>query len=283
VIKRIIARPFFNLSKLLILYFLFQALVFDVIFHFFFFFIFLFLLKNLFERRVIYKSFTLPLKVYAIFLLIIASTAGFILPYFSHQLIEKSQKTRDIVRHFELLNKAEYVNSLDAQVHYLKGIALFHYFRESNNLESFYSALKQLKEAQRLNPYLIDTYRLESDIYTDLFQKKINYMGLCADMTAPLTAAEQYDPLNPFIKLRKAEIFLRFNLKEEARKEVLEALALEPEYVAALYFLQSNFDYFEEGIFEKRIARIKEKGDQYQPERGTYLYELFKIPIEKGR
>lgn len=281
--KRIISLPFFNLSTLLILYLLFQAFVFDVIFHFFFFFIFLFLVKNLFEQQVIYKSFTLPLKVYGIFLLVFAFIVAFLCPYFSQRLTGQSQKTTDIVTRFNLLNKAESLNSLDAQVHYLKAISLFHYFSETTNLESFYSALEKLKKVQQLNPYFIDAYLLESDLYTHLLQEKMNYVGLSEDMTAPLTAAEQYDPSNPFIKLRKAEIFLHFDFKEKARREALKALELEPDYAAALFFLQRNFKYFmDEGAFEKRIARIREKGDQYRPEPGTYLYKLFEIPT-KGR
>lgn len=278
-VKRIVSLPLFNLSTLLILYLLFQALVFDVIFHFFFFFIFLFLLKNLFEQQLIYKSFTLPLKVSCIFLLVLTFTAGYLLPYFSQSLAGKSLKTNDLVARFNLSNKAGYLDPLDADIHYLKAVALFHYFKETTNLESFYSAVESLKKVQQLNPYFIDAYWVESDLYAHLLQENVNNAGLREEITAPLAAAEQYDPSNPFLKLRKAEIYLRFDFKEEARQEAIKSLELEPDYVMALYFLQVNFNYFpDEGTFEQRIARIREKANQYQPEPGTYLYKLFEIP-----
>ena len=278
-IRRIISVSFSNLSTILILYLLFQALVFDIIFHLFFFFIFLFLLKCLFERQLIYKNFRLPLKVYCSFLLIFAFTAGYLLPYVSHLFMEKSQKTTDIVAGFNLLGRAEYMAPLDAKVHYLKALSLYHYFRKTTNFESFYSALEQLKKAQRLNPYFINTYWLESDLYLHLLEENVNYSGLSEEITAPLTTAEQYAPLNPFLKLRKADIYLRFDLKEDARQEALKALELEPDYAAALFFMQRNFNYFpNEGDFEKRIACIREKAGQYQSEPGTYLYKLFEIP-----
>ncbi|MCX6580602.1 MAG: O-antigen ligase family protein [Candidatus Aminicenantes bacterium] len=280
-VKRIVSLPLFNLSTLLILYLLFQALVFDVIFHFFFFFIFLFLLKNLFEQQLIYKSFTLPLKVNCIFILVITFTAGYLLPYFSHGLAEKSQKTQDIVARFNLSNRAGYLDPLDADIHYLKAVSLYHYFNKTTNLESFYSALENVKKVQRLNPYFIDAYWLESDLYAHLLQENVSNEGLREEITAPLAAAERYDPSNPFLKLRKAEIDLRFDFKVEARQEAIKSLELEPDYAMALYFLQRNYNYFpDEGAFETRIARIREKAAQYRPEPGTYLYKLFEIPMD---
>ncbi|MDQ1350722.1 MAG: hypothetical protein QG657_1024 [Acidobacteriota bacterium] len=280
-VKRILSLPLFNLSTLLIIYLLFQALVFDVIFNIFFFFIFLFLLKDLFEQQLIYKNFTLPLKVHCIFFLVVIFTAGYLLPYFSLSLAEKSLKTNDLVTRFNLSGKAGYLDPLSADVHYIKAQCLFHYFKETANLESFYSAVESLKKVQRLNPYFIDAYWLESDLYAQLLRKNVNYAGLPEGITAPLASAERYDPANPFLKLRKAEIYLRFDLKEEARQEAIKSLELEPDYAMALYFLQRNFNHFADaGVFEVRIAHIREKAAQYRPEPGTYLSKLFEMPME---
>ena len=79
--------------------------------------------------------------------------------------------------------------------------------------------------------------------------------------------------------MRKAEIHLRFGRKPEARQAALQALALEPDYAAALYFLQEQFHHFGDGgDFEKRIATVREKAAAVKPEPGTYLYKLFQIP-----
>jgi O-antigen ligase len=281
--KKIFSSSLFNLSKLLLLYLLFQAFVFNLIFHIFFFFIFLFLLKNLFEQDLplTHKSFTLNLKTYYIFLLVFAFMVGHLLPYLSHGLVSRANKTPDTKTRLYLLNKAAYLDPLDADIHYLKALSFHRDFKETAHLGSFYSALESLKKAQWLNRYLINAYGLESDLYYHMLQENMNYSGLPVEIIRPLAEAEQYDPLNPFIKLRKAELYLQFNRMQEARQEALQALELEPDYAAALYFLHKHFHYFpENSAFEHRMDRIREKIERYQPEDDTYLDKLFKIPGE---
>ncbi len=280
-IRKIFFSSLFNLSKLLILYLLFQAFVFNVIFHVFFFFIFVFLLKNLFEQQLTHKSFTLNLKAYFTFLSVFVLLAAYLLPFLSFRLVEKANKSRDItiIARYQLLTDAAYLNPLNHAVHYYKAAALFSYFKETGNLNAFYSALDNIKQAQRLNRYYIEAYRLESDLYNVLPQKNLSYTGLHQEIIAPLAKTEQYDPLNPFIKLRKAEIHFRFHHTREARAEALEALALEPDFVAALYFLQRNFNYFPDaGAFDMRIDKIRQKAETLQVEPGTYLYKLYLKP-----
>lgn len=287
--KKIFSSSLFNLSKLLVLYLLFQAFVFNLIFHIFFFFIFLFLLKNLFEQDLplTHQSFTLNLKTYYVFLLVIAFMAGHLLPYLSHGLAAGANKAPDIQTRVDLLNKAAYLNPLDATIHYLKAESFYRDFKETAHLESFYSALASIKKAQRLNRYFMKTYWLESDLYNlynHLLPADVNYAGLYEEIIRPLAEAGQYDPLNPFIKLRKAELCLQFNHLPAARQEALQALELEPDYAAALYFLHKHFHYFpEDGAFERRIKQVREKAARYRPEPGTYLYELFKTPNDTGK
>lgn len=280
-IKKIFFSSLFNLSKLLILYFLFQALLHDFIFDIFFFFIFIFLLKNLFENRLTYKSFSINLKTYSIILLVVPLFIGYLFPYLSQRFVEKAQRQKNIniMTRFHLLKKAGYLNPLDAAVYYKKAELLYHYYKRSTNLESFYSALDNVKKAQRLNRYYIKAYLLESDLYRHLLQKNLAYAAIHEEIIAPLVRAEQYAPQDPFIKLQKADIYLRFNHMESARQEALKALELEPGYVSALYFLQRNFHYFpDENAFNSRIDKILDRASQIKPMPGTYLYELFKAP-----
>ena len=280
-IKKIFFSSLFNLSKLLILYFLFQALLHDFIFDIFFFFIFIFLLKNLFENRLTYKNFSINLKTYYIILLVVPLLIGYLFPYLSQRLVEKAQteKNISIMTRFHLLKNAGYLNPLDAAVYYKKAELLYHYYKTSTNPDSFYSALDNVKKAQRLNRYYIKAYLLESDLYRHLLQKNLAYAAIHEEIIAPLARAEQYAPQNPFIKLQKAEVYLRVNHMQLAREEALKALELEPGYVSALYFLQRNFHYFpDKNDFKSRIDKILDRASQIKAEPGTYLYELFKVP-----
>ncbi len=281
--KKIFSSSLFNLTKLLILYLLFQAFLIDLIFHVFFFFIFIFLLKNLFENRLTHKSFTLNLKTYYTFLLVVTLLFGYLLPYISQRLVKKAEKDQNIVSRYNLLKKAGFLNPLDQDIHNLKALLLCSYFKKSANLESFYSALASLKKVQRLNKYFKNAYLLESDLYMQMQQKNPGYAGIHEEILAPLAKAEQYAPLDPFIKLQKAEIYLRFNHMQSAREEALKALELEPDYVSALYFLQRNFNYFpDKNTFKSRIDKIRDKASQIKPKPGTYLYALFKTPGKSG-
>lgn len=277
--RKLFSSSLFNIFKILILYLLFQAFLFNLTFHPFFFFIILFLLKNLFQEQPHHTTFTTSLKAWSTFLLILVLTAGYILPYYSLSRVRESHRERNVISSFNRLQSAIFFNPLDANLYYLKANNLLHYFKQSLNLEAFYSALESLKTARRLNRHDVRFYLLESDFYLSLWEHQFSYDGLSREILRPLEQAEVVDPLNTFLKLRKAEIYLRFNHPEAARQEALKALELEPEYVAALYFLQRNFQYFDDdSVFRERVNKILKKAEKIQPKPGTYLYDLYRVP-----
>jgi tetratricopeptide (TPR) repeat protein len=205
--------------------------------------------------------------------------AGYLFPWIADGLIKKSQKAAHPVEAFSLLKKAGYLNPLDQNIHYLKAFSLYNYFKKTSSLEAFYDAVNHLKKAQRLNKYFINAYLLESDLYLGLLKKKIKYVSMDEEIIEPLEKAEVYAPVDPFIKLNKARIYLEFNKNVQAKKEALKAVNLEPEFVAALYFLQRNFNYFgDEKTFKQKINKILDKAEQLKPEPGHYLYRLYEIP-----
>lgn len=268
-----------NISKILILYLLAQAFFFNILFNGFFFFIFLFLLKNLLEGSVTFKSFSSRLKLFLSGLVIFVLIAGYLFPWMSDGLIKKSQKAAHRVEEFSLLKKAEYLNPLDQNIYFLKALSLYNYFRQTSSLEAFYDAVNLLKKTQRLNKYFINAYLLESNLYLELIKKNIKYVSMEEEMIAPLEKAEVYAPVNPFIKLTKARIYFEFNKNQQAKEEAIKAITLEPEFVAALYFLQRNFNYFgDEKNFKEKIKKILDKAKQLKPEPGHYLYRLYDVP-----
>jgi tetratricopeptide (TPR) repeat protein len=280
-IRKMVSSSRLNLSMLLVLYLLFQAFLFDVVFDLFFFFLFIFFLKNLFEERLTHQSFSLNLKAAYSFLLVVFFLAAYLLPYLSYGLVKKAGKSDQIVTRYNLLIKAAYLNPIDHNVFYLKSESLFLFFEKTSNLESFYSALADLKKAQRLNPYFIHAYLLESDLYRQFARKGLGYETIYEEIVAPLAAAEQYAPLDPFIKLRKAEIYLQFDRRAQAKEEALRALKLEPDFVAALYFLHHNFRYFvDDAAFKERIDTIMEKVSRLETkiQSNPYLSNLYSKP-----
>jgi len=278
--KRIFSSPFPGISAILLLYLLFQAFLFNILFSYFFFFILLFLLKDMLEQEkdITFRSFTLKFKTFLSFLLICVWLVGFFFPWQSEIYIEKSKKSTDLVNSFNSLKKAQFFNPFNKNIYQLKATLLYEYFKETANLESFYAALGNVKTVERLNPYYLEAYLMEFDLYREIFQQKMASISI-EEIIDPLKRAETIEPFNPFIKLTKARFYLNFDYKEKAEQEALKALELEPEFAAALYFMQSNFNYFHDTtIFQKKMEHIAQKHKALHPVPGSYLDKLFQLP-----
>ncbi|MGE5340204.1 MAG: O-antigen ligase family protein [Candidatus Omnitrophota bacterium] len=278
-LRKLVSSSWFDINLMLLLFILFQAFFFNVLFNGFFIFLFLFLLKNLLEEQVTFKSFSRQFKASVVCLFVIIFTAGYLFPWLSGQWTARADRSTNPVRVYSLLNNAGYVNPLDHRIHYLKALSLYRYFKRNANLDAFSEAINRLKSSQRLNRYYIPAYLLEADLFLELLEKKVKYVGMEDEILPALETAEIYAPFNPFIKLTKAELYLAFNRPEQAKQEALNALRLEPEYVAALYFLQRHFQYFgNEATFSANIHAIRAKAKALNPEPGHYLYRLYDIP-----
>jgi len=279
ILRKIFSSSLFNISKIIILYLLFNAFLFNIMFHTFFFFMFIFLLKNLFEENISFKSINGNFKLIFSLLLIFIFLVGYFVPYISNNLIERSKKSKNIIEAFKLLKGSEYLNPLDYRVYYRKSLLHYNYFERKSDLDSFSYALKSIKKVQILNKYFIESYLLESDLFLEILKKQLKYVSMDKEIIAPLIKAEFYAPFNPFIKLKKAEIYFEFNKKNLAKREAMKALELEPEFISALYFLHNRFNYFSnKEKFEIRINKILAKAKKLDYQKATYLYNLFKVP-----
>ncbi len=281
IFRKIFSSSLFDITKILLLYLLFQAFFFNILFHLFFLFLFIFLAKILFEQELFFKSFHLPAKFISIFSLLFLFAICYLLPLLSNMSIEKAKKSDHPVETINLLKKAAYLNPLNIEPLYLEAYYSMNYFKQTADLEYFGRSLESIKKAQRLNRHFTPAYILESDIYYSLFDRfKSGYVSV-EEIVSPITKAEKFAPYDPFIKLHKAEVFLQFGRKEAAKKAAFSALEVEPDFISALYFLQRNFNYFkDESIFQAKLKQIKEKIKRVSRAPGTYLYELYKIPGE---
>ena len=109
----------------------------------------------------------------------------------------------------------------------------------------------------------------------------MHYPGLSEEIISPLEQLEKIDPFNPFIKMEKAHILLKFNNRESAKREAVRAIELEPKYISALHFLQKHFNYFgEDELFNNKIRQILNSTSSWEKRGSQYLDALIKLPPE---
>lgn len=281
ILRRILKGPLFNISKILILYLLFQAFFFNIIFQTFFFFLFIFLLKTLFKGKTDFHSNSNFFRYISVMILAIIIFTGYIFPYYSELMIERSTKKKDLVTVFDSLEKAEKFNRMNVSTYYYKSVLLLSQFKKTSDPVYFYSALDNVKSIMKINPYYSKAYFLESDIFRSIFEKGMRYPGLMNEIISPLGRLEQIDPFNPFIKMEKAHLLLKFNKKQMAKKEAVRAAILEPKFISALYFLHKNFSYFGSGDkFIKKVRNILNSSSGWGKRDSPYLNALIKTPPE---
>ncbi len=281
--RKTFSRPRFELGKMLLLFLVFQMLFFNLVFNPTFFFILLFVLKTVFEEKAHFRSVSLFQKTFYAFFLLLLWIGFYLLPSVSALLIQRSRHEPSAVRAFRELNLASLADPLNDRIVYEKALMLSNFFRQTGSLESWTAALDCLKRAEKLNPGFIDGDILESNLYLAVLHRNATYPGLADEIIAPLVRAERYDPFNPFLKLKKAVVYLAFGHTAPAREEAFRALAIEPEFVSALYLLHGEFGYCpDEREFSRRIDRITEKGRKLNLRPDSYLFNLFRIPARGG-
>ncbi len=279
IFRKILRGPLFNISKILILYLLFQALFFNIIFQTFFFFIFIFLLKTLFKGEIDFQSNSAIIRFMSILILIIVIFIGYIFPYYSEILVRRSAKQSDLAKIFTQLNKAEALNKMNISPYYYRAVLLLGEFKKNSDPEVIYSAMENTRSIFRINPYYNKAYFLESDIFRSILEKGLQYPGLEEEILSPLNKLEKIDPYNPFIRIEKAHFFLRFGKPKQAKAEALRALELEPKFISAIYFLHKNFNYFgNTAIFMSKIKSVLNSTSKWHERNSQYLNSLIKIP-----
>jgi len=281
ILREILKGSLFNISKILILYLLFQSLFFNIIFQTFFFFLFIFLLKTIFKSEIYFQSNSTIMKLISISILMIIIFTGYIFPYYSELLASRAIAQKDLVSIFNSLNKAGKFNRLNLRPYDYRARLLLEQFRKTSDPVYLYSALDNVKSIKKINPYFSKAYFLESDIFRTILEKGMHYQGLSEEIISPLEQLEKIDPFNPFIKMEKAHIMLKFNKHGSAKTEAIKAIELEPKYISALYFLQKHFNYFEkEELFNNRIRQILSSTSDWEKRNSQYLDALIKLPPE---
>ena len=277
--RRIGSRPVARLPKIVLLYFLFQALWFNVVFLFLFFFLGLFFIRDLWRGEQTFFSMTPLFRAVAGGFLLWIFVAGYVLPLVSDTFLARAQEGGDPVSVSRWLEKAANANPLNPAVPIAQARLIYEYFTRSDDLQAFSLGLDRLEQAGRLNRHHLAPYLLKIDFYQHLLNRGLKYRALEQELLAAVRGARETAPFNPFLCLLEAEIRLEFGDAAAAEKAARRALDLEPDYVGALYFLHRHFGHIaEESEFQRNIGSIRAKAEAYEPPPGSYLHNLFEIP-----
>jgi hypothetical protein len=271
----------FDLPKILLAFLLLQMLFFNFIFNFFFLLVFLFLLYSFFWRRLLFVSLAPAFKIFFSGLLFLIFITFYLFPFFADRLLQTATAEKNITRRFALLNRAALYSPFDERLPLARAQILRGFFKATANLEAWEAAWKDSRVAQRLDRNSSEACILEAGLFQDILEKRIMYPALAEEILAPLRRAEKLEPFNPFLKLQQALILREFGRSREARSKALAALELEPEYVAALFFMrQLAGSPTGDAVFQERIARIQTKAKALRAKPGSYLYDLYRLPVK---
>ncbi len=276
-----------SLAGWLLAFLLAQMLLFNFVFHYFFFSIFLLLLKDFYSAGRRFVAVRSGLRIFVSGLVAFALLVLYLLPFFADRSLTNAARENDIVRRFDLLKKAARFSPLDARPPLAKA-SLLRAFAVPRSDRAFPAvveesawadALENVRLAQRLDGNGIAALLLEAELFMDLRGSAKGCPALADEVLAPLRRAEALAPFNPFLKLRQATVLQEFGRSAAARERARAALDLEPDYAAALVFLQHlEGKPADDPALDARLAVIRKKAERLRARPGSYLFKLHRVP-----
>jgi hypothetical protein len=278
-IKAMLSPPGFGLPRLLLAFLLIQMLLFNLVFNFFFLLAFFLLLKDFFPARQRFVSLQAGARLFLSGLLVLVLVTLYVLPYAATRCLDAAAKEKDITRRFDLLRRAELLSPLDERPSLAKVDVLRVFAAKTGSIAAWTDAWENARRSQRLNRNSVEALVMESELFREFLGKKIGYPALAEEVLAPLRRAGELSPFNPFLKLQQAALLREFGRISEARRQAQAALDLEPDYVMAIVFIH-ELDALpaDDPVLHERIARIGEKAARLHVRRGSYLFNLFRLP-----
>jgi O-antigen ligase len=273
-ILKIFQKDRFHINKILLLYLLIQAFLYNLLFLPFFLLLVLILIKQLWNDRCSFISMDWKARSMLILFLVIVFGRFYALETLVDREMVHFKKTGEIAH----LNRAMQWSPLNAHLYVQKANALLEDLKKTMDLTIWLNAHHAAKQAQKLNKWLLAAYQTEVALLME-FDKQ-NQTSLLAkdEILKPLFAAEYQFPLNPFLKLQIAEIYYLHNDLQSAKIKAWQALQVEPNYVRALYFLHTNFQYLKDDDFFNKIQAIQKIALTPAYQKNGYLKKLFEIP-----
>ncbi|MBN1197443.1 MAG: O-antigen ligase family protein [Candidatus Aminicenantes bacterium] len=284
VARRLRARSILHQSGPAVLYLLFQAFLFNLLFLLPFLLLSLFLLGDWIESPHTYQSPTPALRLVLAAFLFLLIIFGYILPFLSNHHLEAARNEADFIKAANHARAAARLTPLAPEPHLLLADLHTRFDEVSPSLLILANARYHLQRARRLNPYSAETSLLEARLLERSIQRDLKYAGLESEIISCLDRARDAAPLNPFIRMHRARIRFEFNHDEAAAGEARAALELEPRFLEARVFLQRYFPQpNSEAEFVREVSAILELRQRKHLRPGSYLHELFSLPpAERG-
>jgi tetratricopeptide (TPR) repeat protein len=269
----------------LLLAFLLQMGLINFIFQPLFLFLFFLILKFYLEPGASFRRVRTHEKLLVSFLLLFALLFCYLLPFLSQGELRKAAQERDLNQKLALLQRAARLDPLNSEPYRERARLLFDYCRYKGEFATaaWRDAARSLEQALRQNPLQTDLYLLRSDLYLLGHSRIPQAAEVSAAIENSLAAALANEPRNVFVWMRSALTFTYLGKMGAARESALRALEMEPDFGAALIFLQARFRHLPEKEFRERISRIREKILRFRPQPGSYLANLWSLATLQPR
>jgi O-antigen ligase len=277
-IRRLLTPPCLEPGKVLLAFLLAQMLLFNFIFHFPFLILFLLLLKNMFASRPKIVSFRPEKRLFVSAALVALLALLYVLPHLADRCLGQASREPDLVRRFRLLQRAAFLSPLDERAPLAKARLLGDFARIRPDANAWSEAVACARQCQRLDNNNVAALLLEAELFYHALAGGGRYPAQAGEILEPLRRAEALAPFDPFLRLRQALVLRDFGFEDEARRQLRAALALEPDFAAALVLLhrlQGGRD--DDPDLRERVARIRAKADRLRARPGSYLFNLHRI------
>ena len=279
VFRRLIRKGFAHRSGAAVLYLLFQAFLFNILFHPAFFLIFLYLLDDWIDAPQSFHSSTplMKLSLTAFFPLILLFS--YIFPAMSHHQLNASRSAPDFMQAFRSGRLAARITPLALEPQAQLASLFRRYYSKTHSPAALVEARYHLQRAHQLNPYFSEAPLAEASLLETLITRNMKYAGLEQEILRCLERARAAAPLDPFIRLHQARIHLEFHHPRQAAEEAARALELEPRCLEALVFIQRHFpSEMELNEFRSRVREVLTVRKRTQALSSSYLDQLFSLP-----
>jgi O-antigen ligase len=278
-IRRFLSPPWPGMAQWLLAFLLAQMLLFNFVFQFFFLVVFLLLLRDLFQTGRSFVALRPGTRLLASSLALFMLAVLYLLPFLAGRSLDRAAIEKDPVRRLALLRRASRLSPLDERPLLARAALLRAFALARGDWNAWGGALENARRAQRLARNSREALILESELFHDARVKGNYYPAQAGEVLAPLRRAAELAPFDPFLLLRQAVVLREFGRKTEAREKVRAALALEPDFAAALAFIHELDGLpVDDPALTRRLAGLRQKAEALNARPGSYLYELLRVP-----
>ncbi len=278
-IRRLLTPPRFDLAKLLLGFLLAQMLLFNIVFQFFFLVVFLFLLRDFLSSGRRFVALRPAARVFFSASVILVLLLLYLFPFIADRCLDRAAREKNLVRRYDLLQKAALLSPLDERAPLAKAALLRAFASARSDPGAWIKALEITRRAQRLDKNNIDALGLESELFHDARVGGYFYPAQAQEILDPLRQAAKLAPFNPFLLLRQAVVLREFGQVAAARKQAQAALILEPDFAAAIVLIHEldGVPASDPGL-RQRLSVIRKKAERLHARPGSYLFRLHQLP-----